>query len=61
MKYIYYISFATNDRFGYAEITFPREITTSEQIIDAQEKISGKGNLRGVVIINYILLRTEEA
>lgn len=65
MKYYYFVSFKAENlsggiRYSNAEIFYDRRITTIQDTVNIQNRISGFDyDFHKVVIDNYILLRIE--
>jgi hypothetical protein len=65
MKYIYYISYSFNTSegvsgFGSCSVTIATPIASMDDIQEVQRAIESSTGNKVVVIISYILMRTEE-
>ncbi len=62
MKHFYYfVSFSYPEHFGMAEIDFPREIKSFDDILEIRDHLSEDNNLNkdDIIVLNYQLLRVE--
>ncbi|MFA6339015.1 MAG: hypothetical protein WCW87_03085 [Candidatus Paceibacterota bacterium] len=63
-KYVYFVAFQADSRFGNAYVTEDGRITTQEQIHQLGKRIADSFNLKKhdiVVILNFQLLRIENS
>jgi hypothetical protein len=61
VKYVYFVSFSYVGGFGSVEMTSAERYTTFVHVKEAQEIIARETGLRDPVVLNYQLLRTEDA
>ena len=62
MKHFYYfVSFSYPEHFGMAEIDFPREIKSFDDILEVRNYLSEDNNIdkNDIIVLNYQLLRVE--
>jgi hypothetical protein len=59
MNYIYFVSYTHGIGSGNAEVYLNQEITSIKHTMDVAKYLSEHHSYQGVVVMNYILLRTE--
>jgi hypothetical protein len=59
MKYIYFVSYAHDRGFGNTELTTNHKISTMEEIKNVKKLVEDKGEVKGIAILNFILLKKE--
>lgn len=57
MQYVYFVAYAHTSGFGNIEITSPYLIESYESLKETQELIEGIGKKKGIIILNFQLLK----